>query len=58
MTMLPAAFVTAVCPTYICVDKIGFHLPVAWIPYIAVGVFVLAVVLFYLLSKKLKCTRP
>ena len=58
ITMLPAAFMTAVCMTYICVDRIGFHMPAAWIPYIAVGVVVLAVALFYLLSKKLKCTRP
>ena len=52
--MLPAAFMTAVCTTYICVDKIGFHLPPAWIPYIAVGVFALSVCLYYLLSRKLR----
>ena len=52
--MLPAAFMTAVCTTYICVDKIGFHMPPAWIPYIAVGVFALSVCLYYLLSRKLR----
>ena len=51
--MLPAAFMTAVCTTYICVDKIGFHLPAGWIPYIAVSVFAVAVCLYYLLSRKL-----
>ena len=54
VTMLPAAFMTAVCTTYICVDKIGFHLPPAWIPYIAVGVFAFSVCLYYLLSRKLR----
>ena len=54
--MLPAAFMTAVCITYICVDKIGFHMPAAWIPYIAVGVFTAAVGLYYLLSRKLRKT--
>ena len=58
LTMLPAAFMTAVCTTYICVDKIGFRLPFSWIPWIACGVFALSVGLYYLLSKKLKCTRP
>ena len=58
VTMLPAAFMTAVCATYICVDKIGFHLPFGWIPWIAFSVFALSVILYYLLSKKLKCTRP
>ena len=55
MTLLPAAFMTAVCLTYICVEKIGFNLPQAWTPYIAVGVFSVAICLYYLLrAKKLK----
>ena len=46
---------TAVCVTYICVEKIGFNLPSAWIPYIAVGVFAAGVSLYYLLrARKLK----
>ena len=54
VTMLPAAFMTAVCTTYICVDKIGFHMPAAWIPYIASAVFALSVCLYYLLSRKFR----
>ena len=54
ITMLPAAFMTAVCLTYIGVDKIGFHLPSAWIPYIAVSVFALSVALYYLLSRRIR----
>ena len=49
VTMLPAAFMTAVCTTYICVEKIGFNMPSAWIPYIATGAFVLSICLYYLL---------
>jgi len=47
MTLLPACFMTAVTTTYLCVDKIGFHMPQAWIPYIGVGMFVLSFALYY-----------
>ena len=49
ITLIPAAFMTAVCVTYICVDKVGFHLPQALIPYIAGGVFAGSICLYYLL---------
>ncbi|MCR5560888.1 MAG: carbon starvation protein A [Bacteroidales bacterium] len=52
VTMIPAAFMTAVCTTYICVDKIGFHLPFSWIPWIAVSVFALSVALYYILTRR------
>lgn len=52
ITLLPAAFMTAVCVTYICVEKIGFNLPSAWIPYIATGVFAACICLYYLLRRK------
>ncbi len=39
MTMLPAAFMTAVTVTFICIDKIGFHLPASWNAWI--GFFLL-----------------
>jgi carbon starvation protein CstA len=54
ITMLPAAFMTSVTVTYICVDKIGFRLPQDWIPYIGVGVFVLAVALYYIIAGRRK----
>lgn len=54
ITMLPAAFMTSVTVTYICVDKIGFRLPQDWIPYIGVGVFVLAVALYYIFAGRRK----
>ncbi|MBO4264428.1 MAG: carbon starvation protein A, partial [Bacteroidales bacterium] len=44
--LLPACFMTAVCVTYICVDKIGFHLPGTWAPWLGVGVFCLSGLLF------------
>ena len=47
IALLPSAFMTSVCVTYICVDKIGFHMPSTWIPYIAVTVFAVSIVLFY-----------
>lgn len=47
ITMLPAAFMTSVCLTYICVDKIGFRLPVTWNWQIGMLVFVVAVGLFF-----------
>ena len=52
ITLIPAAFMTSVCTTYICVDRIGFNLPNAWIPYIGVGVFVLSICLYYILRKR------
>jgi len=38
MTLIPAAFMTSICLTYICIDKTGFALPLTWTPYIAVGI--------------------
>ena len=52
ITMLPAAFMTSVCLTYICVDRIGFRLPQAWIPYLATGFFCASVALYYILRSK------
>ncbi len=52
ITMLPAAFMTSVCLTYICVDRIGFRLPQAWIPYLATGIFCASVALYYILRSK------
>lgn len=54
MTMLPAAFMTAVCTTYICVAKIGFNLPVTWNLYIGITTFVLSLILFFCWKNKTK----
>ncbi len=52
ITMLPAAFMTGICTTYICVDKIGFRLPASTIPWIMCGTVILSVVLFYVLKSR------
>ena len=48
ITLIPALFMTAVCLTFILVDKIGLGLPTATIPWIAVGTFAISAILFYL----------
>lgn len=54
ISMLPAAFMTSVCTTFICTAKIGLNLPASTIPYIAVGSFVIAIVIFYRLKSKVR----
>ena len=48
ITLIPGLFMTAVCTTFILVDKIGLGLPVSTIPWIAVGTFAISAILFYL----------
>ena len=48
ITLLPALFMTAVCVSFIMVDKTGFRLPTSIAPWIGLGTFVLSAVLFYL----------
>ena len=48
IAQIPAAFMTAVCVAYICIDKIGFHLPSLWAGSIAVLTFIICVVAFYI----------
>ena len=48
ITLLPALFMTAVCVSFIMVDKTGFRLPTSMAPWIGLGTFVLSAVLFYL----------
>ena len=54
LTLLPAMFMTAVCVTFICVDKIGFRMPEGIAPWLGLGTFIVSGVVFYLLkgSKK------
>ncbi|MCQ2174564.1 MAG: carbon starvation protein A [Bacteroidales bacterium] len=49
MTLIPACFMTSVCVTYICVDKIGFHLPASVIPWIGTLSFVAALAAYYVI---------
>ena len=48
LTLLPALFMTAVCVSFILVDKTGFRLPQTWAPWIGLGTFAISAILFYL----------
>lgn len=52
ISFIPACFMTSVCITYICVDKIGFGLPQSFIPWIAVPVFCLSAIIYLCARKK------
>lgn len=54
LTLLPAAFMTAVCVTYLCVAKIGLNLPVTWNWYIGISTFVLSLAVFSILYTRRK----
>lgn len=51
-TLIPAAFMTAVCITFLCVDRIGFRLPVTIIPWTGIGTFAISILLFCTLRCK------
>ena len=53
VTMVPAVFMTAVCFTFILVDKIGFGLPQEYTPWLAFGSAILAIPGFYLWNYRL-----
>ena len=52
ISLIPACFMTATCLTYICIDKIGFHMPVSTIPYLGVGTFLVSLTLFFLWRRR------
>ena len=52
VALLPALFMTAVCVTFICVDKIGFRIPTGAAPWIGLGTFVLATAVFLILKSR------
>ena len=54
LTLLPAAFMTAVCVTYLCVAKIGLNLPVTWNWYIGISTFVISLAVFSILYMRRK----
>lgn len=47
ITMLPAAFMTSVCVTYISVAKIGLQLPLSWSWAIGLGTFAVSLAVFF-----------
>ncbi len=57
MSLIPAVFMTAVCTSFICTAKIGFNMPQSTIPYVAGFAALSALVLFVVLSRKLKRTE-
>lgn len=48
LTLFPAAFMTAVCTTYLCIAKIGFNLPNTWNYAIGSVTFLFSLALFFL----------
>jgi len=54
ITLLPALFMTAVCVTFILVDKTGFCVPQTLAPWIGLGTFFLSALLFYVWKARLK----
>ena len=52
LTLLPAMFMTAVCVTFICVDKIGFRMPEGIAPWLGLGTFIVSGIVFWLLKKR------
>ena len=48
ITLLPALFMTAVCVTFILIDKTGFRLPQTLAPWIGIGTFFVSALLFWL----------
>ena len=48
ITLLPAAFMTAVCLSFICIDKIGFRLPAEWNVWLGLGTFAVSLGLYFL----------
>ena len=47
VTLVPALFMTAVCLSFICVDKTGFGLPMGYAKWIATGTVALCLALYY-----------
>lgn len=47
ITLIPAAFMTAVCTTYICIAKIGLGQPTSWNVTIGLATFVLSLLVFF-----------
>ena len=57
ITLLPALFMTAVCVTFILVDKTGFRVPQTWAPWIGLGTFALSAVLWLLFARSQRAKK-
>ena len=53
LSFIPAVFITAVCVSYVSIDKIGFNLPAEWAGEIARITAVTSIVLFYCLKHRI-----
>ena len=54
ITLLPAMFMSAVCVTFILIDKTGFRLPAHIAPWVGIATFVISGLLFALWKRKAK----
>ena len=54
VTLVPACFMTSVCVTYICIQKIGFNIPDKFTPWIACVTLLLCILLAVKLVRKHK----
>ncbi len=54
VTLIPAAFMSAVCVTFILVDKVGLCIPMQFSPWIGLATFLLSLILFHLLKNQNK----
>lgn len=57
VTLAPAAFMTAVCTTFLLVDKVGFGINAAAAPWIGLGTFLFSVCLYYLTRNHFKTAK-
>lgn len=51
ITLVPAVFMSAVCGCFILVDKTGFGIDSAFVPYVAAFIVALSLVLFFVLNR-------
>lgn len=52
ISLIPACFMSAVCMTYICTERIGFNLPSSWSPAIAICTALFGLICFYAWKKR------
>ena len=48
ITLIPACFMTAICATYLFVDKICLNLPSEWSGEVATGIFAICAIIFFI----------
>jgi len=57
LTLIPACLMTAICTTFLCVDRSGLNLPGFTTPWIACGVFGICLVIFFVSSNRRQNNR-